>query len=120
MDWINFKNELLESSEGDYIFLNVLAGDVKFYLGGKASYEEIKEVTLKLIKELMQEKRINIYFINEKEKQIALFNSDSEINLIITKIHEEWNRLGNSEILPNQVVWLKAKEFDGIDYYTIL
>jgi hypothetical protein len=118
MDWIKFKNDILESSESDFIFSNVLVGDVRYYLGKNTPFKKIKETTIKLITELMQEEKVVVYFVNETNKQKATYKSEIDIKRIVNRIKDEWDLLGDSELLPNQLIWLKHKKSEDIELHS--
>ncbi|MEQ8925462.1 MAG: hypothetical protein RLO81_06585 [Fulvivirga sp.] len=120
MNYKSFIKELLETNESDYIFANVFIGDVKFTYCPEESIDVIKRKSLDILTVMLKENVVDIYIIRESEKTKVKYQSIDDIKIIIESINEKWNQIGEQQVLPNELFWLKAKKCEKGDHLSIL
>jgi len=102
------KDKVENHASSDYVFFPFLLGYVRRFLKEDASFQDIKICTLNLIFELLIENRIELYFVKSDSMTKALWNSTSDVNLIISRISSEWEKLGKEIPELNEIAWIQT------------
>jgi hypothetical protein len=105
------KLEVYKWSKVDYFFFPFLIGSVRGYMmpfGEDMPMDEMKFWSLKVIRDLLIEDKIEIISVNKEIKSTKI-NSKNDIDKLLGEIQNEWDKLRDREPDMGDLVWLVAK-----------
>lgn len=117
MKWESIKDKILVLGEDDFVFADMFVSIISQYNGLKTN-EDIKESSLKMLRELMTEKLIDV-FVLKKEKinnkvviSNILYNYDSlkSINVFLINLDKDWTFYNNRLPQPDELFWISSNE----------
>lgn len=102
------KEEVYQHTKRDYVFFPFLIGYAKRYLKENVISEDVRNCVYQLLYDLLNEKKIVVYFVNKTTLKRAHWENINEIIQIIEMIKKHWDELNGKEPEMNEVIWLSS------------
>lgn len=114
MIWNQVKFVVLAFGEDDYLFADMFISIIGKF--NKVDDKESKIIyTFLMLKELMHEGLVEVFFVSETTTDKYEFKASEDIDYFIEKINTEWKELSYELPKPNQLFWITSTE-KGLEY----
>ncbi|WP_432671543.1 hypothetical protein [Flavobacterium sp. SM2513] len=105
MNWEYLKDKILVFGDDDWIFSDMFISIVGDY-EGCFNDEDRMLYTYKMLREIMSDNLIDIYFIKPNENLTPfIYNNAQDIDYFISKIDVEWKKQNYKVPDPDQLFW---------------